>query len=313
MRLAISGQLLSGTQPLERIVALFRALDVDAIELWPANVPLPAGTSESPDQAGRYEHRDVERTGRILADNGMTVACVTLGFRVLGRCAAEGAAFGTAALNGAVDAAVQLGAQVVNCYLAGLPPERFVAAVGPAAEYAGRRGVIIVLENEAHDDSGTAEGVRSIVAAVGSPHFGTLFDACNYYQAGEEAFPYAYEVLRQYVRYAHVKGGCRYRPALIPHARRGGTLRGAPDAHIGYVPIADGAVNVDGLIQRLARDGYAGFVALEPHVPPAEAEAYYRAEVPYIRARLGAAPAVAGGATRGATSAGEGQRDARWT
>jgi sugar phosphate isomerase/epimerase len=162
----------------------------------------------------------------------------------------------------------------------------FVEAVRPAADYAGRHGVAIVLENEAHDDSGTAAGVRAIVEAVGSPYFGTLFDACNYYQAGEEAFPYAYEVLKQHVRYAHVKGGCRYRPDLLPHAHRGGTLRGIPDAHIGYVPIADGAVNVDGLLQRLARDGYDGFVTLEPHVPPAEAEAYYRAEVPYVRTRL---------------------------
>jgi sugar phosphate isomerase/epimerase len=293
MRLAISGQLLGGTQPLERIVALFRSLDVDAIELWPANVPLPEGAAEPPERAGRYEHRDVDRARRVLADNGMTAACVTLGSRVLGRCAQAGPELGTEALRGAVDAAAGLGALVVNCYLAGLPVATFVEATRPAAEYAGRRGVTIVLENEAHDDSGTAEGVRSIVEAVGSPRFGTLFDACNYYQAGEEAFPYAYEVLKAHVRYAHVKGGCRYRPDLMPHAHRGGTLRGQPDAHVGYVPIADGAVNVDGLLRRLAGDGYRGFVTLEPHVPPAEAEAYYRAEVPYVKARLREALAVA--------------------
>jgi sugar phosphate isomerase/epimerase len=294
VRLAISGQLLGGTRPLERIVALFRALEVDAIEVWPANVPLPEGATERPEQAGRYEHKDVARARRVLAERGVTAACVTLGSRVLGRCTGAGAAFGAAALKGAVDAAALLGASVVNCYLAGLPVPTFVAAVRPAAEYAGGHGVTIVLENEAHDASGTAEGVRSIVEAVGSPHFGALFDACNYYQAGEEAFPAAYEVLRRHVRYAHVKGGCRYRPDLLPHAHRGGTLRGVPAAYIGYVPIADGAVNIDGLIQRLARDGYRGFVTLEPHVPPAEAEAYYRAEVPYARARLRAALAAAG-------------------
>jgi sugar phosphate isomerase/epimerase len=297
MRLAISGQLLGGTQPLERIVTLFRTLEVDAMEVWPANVPLPEGATEQPEQVGRYEHRDVARARQVLAERDMTAACVTLGSRVLGRCAEAGPAFGTEALRGAVDAAASLGANVVNCYLAGLPVPTFVATVRPAAEYAGGHGVTIVLENEAHDDSGTAAGVRSIVEAVGSPHFGTLFDACNYYQAGEEAFPYAYEVLRRHVRYAHVKGGCRHRPGLIPAAHRGGTLRGVPDAHIGYVPIADGAVNIDGLLQRLARDGYRGFVTLEPHVPRAEAEAYYRAEVPYLSARLRAALA-ANGATR---------------
>src|SRR5262245_44281128 len=117
MRLAISGQLLSGTQPLERIVALFRSLDVDAVELWPANVPLPEGVTEQPERAGLYEHRDVERARRVLADHGVTAACVTLGSRALGRCAEAGPELGTEALRGAVDAAVGLGAPVVNCYL----------------------------------------------------------------------------------------------------------------------------------------------------------------------------------------------------
>jgi hypothetical protein len=37
MRLAISGQLLGSTQPLERIIELFSAPDVVAIEVWPTN------------------------------------------------------------------------------------------------------------------------------------------------------------------------------------------------------------------------------------------------------------------------------------
>ena len=293
MRLAISGQLLGGTQPLERILDLFRSLDVDAMELWPANVRPRGDAAETPDQAGRYEHRDIERARRALDAAGVRAACVTLGFRVLARCAQDGPAWGTASLKGAVDAAAALGARVVNCYLAGLPAATFVAAAQPAAEHAGRHGVAIVLENEAHDDSGPVEGVRAIVGAVGSPHFGTLFDPCNYYQAGEEPYPYGYEVLKRHIRYAHLKGGCRYRPDLVPHAHRGGTLRGSATEHIGYVPIADGAVNIDGVIQRLARDGYDGFVTLEPHVPPTEAAAYYRAEVPYVKARLAYARAQA--------------------
>jgi sugar phosphate isomerase/epimerase len=285
MQLAISGQLLGSVQPLGQILELFRSLDIAAIEIWPSNVPaLPNG--DAADLRGRYEHRDVEQARRLLHSLGCTAACVTLSGGTLKRCTTEGAGVGTTVLKEAVDAAATLGAKVVNCYLAGLAPALFVAAARPAAEYAGRHGITIVLENEAHDDSGTARSVRSIVEAVDSPHFGTLFDACNYYQAGEEAYPYAYEVLKPFIRYAHLKGGCQYRPDLRPSDHRGGTMRGASGEHIAYVPIADGAVNIDGMLHRLARDGYQGFVTLEPHVPPAEAAAYYRQEVPHVRSIL---------------------------
>ncbi len=289
MRLAISGQLLGSTEPLEHILDLFHSLGVDAIEVWPANLRTRSGASELPEQVGRYEHKDVEGTRRLLDEAGVTAACVTLGFRVLARCARDGPAWGIDALKGAVDAASGLGARVVNCYLAGLPAATFVEVARPAAEYAGRQGVTIVLENEAHDDSGTVSGMRAIVDAVGSPHFGTLFDPCNYYQAGEEPYPYAYEVLKQHIHYVHLKGGCLYRPDSIRHAHRGGTLRSSTTQHIGYVAIIDGAVNVDGVIQRLASDGYRGFVTLEPHVSATDAADYYQADVSYIKARLACA------------------------
>ena len=95
-------------------------------------------------------------------------------------------------------------------------PQLFVAAAQPAAEYAGSAGVTIVLENEAHDDSGPAASVRAIVEAIGSPHFGTQYDPCNYYHANEEPYPAAYEVVKPYVRYVHLKGGCLYDPVAGP-------------------------------------------------------------------------------------------------
>jgi sugar phosphate isomerase/epimerase len=289
MRLAISGQLLAGKRTLGEICALFRALNVDAIELWPANIP----GGETPEERGRYERKDIAGARQILEDNSMTVACVTLGFRILARCAEDGPAYGTDALKGAVDAAASLGAPIVNCYLAGLEPEVFVAAARPAAEYAGTAGVTIVLENEAHDDSGPAASVRAIVEAVSSPHFGTQYDPCNYYHANEEPFPAAYEIIKDHIRYVHLKGGCHYDPTALPEDHKGGTLRGSDDRYIAYTALPDGVVNVDGVLRRLARDGYAGYVTLEPHVPAELAETYYRIDVPYVRDLLRQAQAVA--------------------
>lgn len=289
MRLAISGQLLGGTRSLPEILNVLGSVGVDAIEIWPHN--LKGG--ETPEERQRYEHKDVDSARRLLEDNGMTIACLTHGFSAMRECLTGGPAVGAQGLKGTVAAAVALGARVINCYLGGINADLFIAAMRPAAEYAAAHGVRFALENEAHDDSGTAQGVRSIVEAVGSPYFGTTFDACNYYQANEEPYPYAYEVLKDLLFYAHAKGGSHYRPELRPRDHRGGTLRGSEDRHIGYCPIPDGAVNVDGIIDRLARDGYQGFVTLEPHAPPEQAENIYRIEVPYMRERLRLATALA--------------------
>ena len=282
MKLAISGQLLAATHPLPELLATLRSLDVDAVELWPGN--LPGG--ETSEERERYERKDLDGSRRVIEAAGMTVACVTLGFGVLRGCADRGPAYGTEALEGAVDAAAELGAPIINCYLAGIAPALFVEAARPAAAYAGRHGVTIVLENEAHDDSGLAASVRAIVEAVGSPHFGTQYDPCNYYQANEEPYPAAYEVVKDVVRYVHLKGGCRYDPARRPRDHRGGTLRGSEGQYIAYTSIPEGAVNADGVLRRLADDGYAGFVTLEPHVPREQAIDYYRVDVPYVRGRL---------------------------
>ncbi|MGH2533238.1 MAG: sugar phosphate isomerase/epimerase family protein [Thermomicrobiales bacterium] len=282
MKLAVSGQLLSKSTALPDIIRLLKTLDVDAIELWPRNLP---GGADG-DSAQRYEQKDVVGARHLLENEGMAVACVTLGFNVLSQCREAGAAYGAAALKGAVDAAAALGAPIVNCYLAGLAPSVFVAAMQPAAEYAGSAGVTIVLENEAHDDSGPAARVREIVEAVASPYFGTQYDPCNYYHANEESYPAAYEVVKDYVRYVHLKGGCLYDATNRPRDKRGGTMRGSADRYIGYTSILDGCVNADAVLRRLAADGYRGYVTLEPHVPVEQALDYYRIDVPYVRERI---------------------------
>lgn len=282
MRLAVSGQLLMRTHPLAEIADLLRSLGVDAIELWPANIP----GGDDAEQQQRYERKEVAAARRVLDERGMAVACVTLGFGLLGRCREAGPGYGTDALKGAVDAAAALGAPLVNCYLAGLPPALVAEAARPAAEYAGAAGVTIVLENEAHDDSGPAASVKAIVEAVGSPFFGTQYDPCNYYHANEEPYPAAYETVKEHVRYVHLKGGCRWDPAARPGDHKGGLMRGSEDAFIGYTSVPDGVANADGILRRLDRDGYAGYVTLEPHVPAEHALAYYAIDIPYVGDRL---------------------------
>ncbi len=282
MRLSISGQQLASAYNLQQIVEVLRSFDVDAIDLWPEN--LPGGNSAL--EQGRYEQKDIISAHDLLKDAGISVACVTLSSDVLKQSGMEGATYGTQALRGAVDAAVVLEAPLVNCYLAGLAPALFSVMMRPATEYAGSRGVTIVLENEAHDDSGTSSGMRAIMNLVGSAFFGTTYDPCNYYQANEEPYPAAYEAVKDFIRYVHLKGGCPYDLEKYPTAYRGGRLRGSSDQRIGYISLPESVIDTGKVLARLVQDGYSGFITLEPHVPVEKVIDYYRNEVPYVRSLL---------------------------
>lgn len=47
----------------------------------------------------------------------------------------------------------------------------------------------------------------------------------------------------------------------------------------------DGAVNIDGLLRRLEKDGYTGFCTMEPHTTPEKCLDFYREETAYLRER----------------------------
>jgi sugar phosphate isomerase/epimerase len=281
VKLALSGQLFSHTHELAAIADIFHSLGVNAIELWPENIP----GGETKEARGRYDGKDIERVRDLLQAQQISVACLTLG-GVTKQAAEAGAGYATEALIGAVDAATILGSPLVNCYLEAFSPDFFIEFVSPAVEHAASKNITIVLENEAHDDSGTAEGVRAIVEQVNSPHFGTVYDPCNYYQACEEPYPGAYEIVKDHIRYVHLKGCCRYDPQIRPNDHRGGLLRYSKDAYIGYTSIEEGVANADGILHRLVQDGYTGFITLEPHVTVADAMTYYARDVTYMRERL---------------------------
>lgn len=283
MRLAINGQQLAELYPLREMLGRVMSLGVDAVELWPRN--LPGGNTDEEKQ--RYETKDVKGAARVLRELGLGAACVTLGFDALPMALRRGGVSAcTEALTGAVETAEALGSALVNCYLAGIPGPTFAEAAGPAAEAARKRRITIVLENEAHDDSATPEGMLEILDAVDSPALKTLYDPCNYYQAREEPYPFTYEALKDRIGYVHLKGGVTYRAGSEAH--RGGTLRGVADSYIGYVPLSASAYDVAAVVGRLVRDGYRGFVTLEPHVPAQEVETFLAADLDHLRPLLDA-------------------------
>jgi sugar phosphate isomerase/epimerase len=171
----------------------------------------------------------------------------------------------------------------------------YAERLAPCLERAEELGVTILLENEfdsaALDPDGTditrrPEVVRELVEHVGSERFRVNFDAANYYFAGAEPFPYAYEVLEDVIEHVHVKDGRRLESRGAAHDERYLRTRDYDREH-GWCPVGEGAVNWDGLLRRLRQRGYDGFVALEPHSGRAHAEDAWRHSIAYVRERLG--------------------------
>jgi sugar phosphate isomerase/epimerase len=172
----------------------------------------------------------------------------------------------------------------------------YAERLAPCLELAEQLNVTILLENEfdsaALDPAGTditrrPEVVRELIEHVGSERFRTNFDPSNYNFAGVEPFPYAYEILRDVIAYVHVKDGHRLSELGPAHDEELWVRSRDFDRPYGWCPVGEGAVNWDGLLRALVRDGYDGFIGLEPHCQHRHAEDAWRQSIEFVRARIG--------------------------
>jgi sugar phosphate isomerase/epimerase len=160
---------------------------------------------------------------------------------------------------------------------------------------AARHGITILLENmfdyRQEDLNGTAlvrtpEGLRSICESFDAATFGLTYDPANFYLAGVESFPFAYEALHKYIRNVHVKDAYKYVEWL--HGSRDG-LPVWPDSITGLyvsVPPGKGAVNWHAILHRLHRDQYAGFLTVDILTTPNGFQSAYSETVQYLQSLL---------------------------
>lgn len=290
MELAISGEALGSVFPLEKILEIIKEHGVKAIEIWPENIPVAEGKTLIHKRL--YANRDIKKAKEILDAAGVKVACVCFGAGFAKELAEDKELF-AAELKRAVKVAHELGAKVVNhyCYHVAMGDEYSVSELkgyyAEAIREAEKYQIYLALENEAHDITKNPVQMRNIVEAMGSEYFKTNYDATNYYQAGYEGFPYAYEVLKDIIVHVHIKNGCINHPEYGHREEcKGGAMTGLFAGEDIYYPVAsDGAVNVDGMIRRLIKDGYQGFCSLEPHTTPEVCMEYYKAETQYLYQR----------------------------
>ena len=287
IKLAVSGQQLGGFgKSLKEILSLLKSFSVSWVELWTFN--LIGGFREE-----KCSEEDLEKTKEVLSEYNISVACVTNGGAFVKEMAEQPDRY-VESMKETIRVAKELNAPFVNCYAyyfalghdADIKP--LVKVMKPIVDYAEEMGVTVVLENEAHDASGTPEGMLKILKALNSDHFKTNFDATNYYHANVEPFPYAYELLKDHIAYIHLKNGCRFIPGVHPDYAKGAPF--APpntSNYIFYPPLPYGAVNIEGLITRLKDDGYEGFCTLEPHVHTLDKlMEYYGVEIAYLKQKF---------------------------
>lgn len=105
--------------------------------------------------------------------------------------------------------------------------------------------VTLLHENEKGIYGDTIARNAELLQSVDHPNFRAAFDPANYLQCQQVPYPDAYEAVRPWLGYVHVKDV-------------------APDGTL--VVAGEGAARWRELLQRLRDDGYSGYLALEPHL-----------------------------------------------
>lgn len=167
--------------------------------------------------------------------------------------------------------------------------ETYAALLQPCLELAERYNITICLENEFNafgvdpcrsDITRRPAVLLQLMERVDHPRFRLTFDPSNFYCAGIEPFPYAYELLKSHIGYVHVKD-----VQQLKSDKPDPLWKVYTDYNDQYITCAmgAGAVNWNGLLRQLQHDNYGGYYCLEPHGAAAQREASWLQAVQYLR------------------------------
>lgn len=110
---------------------------------------------------------------------------------------------------------------------------------------AEKEGIILLHENEKGIYGDNAARCLELLTEVNSPALRAVFDPSNFVQCGQITYPDAFELLKPFVVYMHIKD-------CLP----GGTV----------VPSGYGIGHVEEILKELKQSGWTGFLSLEPHL-----------------------------------------------
>ncbi len=119
--------------------------------------------------------------------------------------------------------------------------ERFRAMVSEAEA----AGLTLCHENESRIYGETIAGCVDLLSSVDSPALRAVHDTANFVTHDEEPYPAAYQAVRPWLEYVHIKD-----------KRAGGEVQ----------PAGQGDGRMPELLAALHADGYQGYLSLEPHL-----------------------------------------------
>lgn len=134
----------------------------------------------------------------------------------------------------------------------GPAPQGVVETLARAAERAGAAGVDFLIETEEGHWADTGERSAALLGRMDTERAGINWDPANALIDGDVPYPAGYGFVRPHVRNVHFKDARRF-------------------ADGSWTLLAEGDVDWRGQIRALAADGYAGPIAIEPHLSPAVA------------------------------------------
>lgn len=114
------------------------------------------------------------------------------------------------------------------------------------AKYAEKEGVILLHENEKDIYGDTPERCKDLFDNIKSDAFKGVFDPANFVQCGCTTYPDAWNLLKGHIVYMHIKDAKAENGDVVPAGYGGG--------------------NIAKIISELKKDGYNGFLSLEPHL-----------------------------------------------
>lgn len=117
--------------------------------------------------------------------------------------------------------------------------------LGRMIDHAKEQDVILLHENEKDIYGDTADRCMDLMRELYSDHFKAVFDPANFVQSKQDTL-YAYENLKEYIAYMHIKDAKFIDGSVVPAG------------------LGDG--NVEEILKRLFDKGYDGFLSLEPHL-----------------------------------------------
>lgn len=128
-------------------------------------------------------------------------------------------------------------------------PEQFreevFERVGALIAEAEKWEAVLLHENEKQIYGDTAPRCLELMKAFYGPHFKAAFDFANFVEVGQDTLS-AYEALRPYIEYVHVKDARAEDRKVVP--------AGAGDGHVREI------------LSDLLGGGWRGFLSLEPHL-----------------------------------------------